>query len=85
MRIWLAGIPLRREHVLELARFLALDGFTDTASVLRDADADGREIVALDVGDKGALFRVLANCPDEFLELRATLCREAAWWPAQAR
>jgi hypothetical protein len=83
--MWLAGIPLRSEHVVELARFLALDGFADTAILLLRADADGEKSVSLDVGDKGAILRVLASCPEEFLELRATLAHEAAWWPAQAR
>jgi hypothetical protein len=60
--MWLAGIPLRSEHVVELARFLALDGFADTAILLLRADADGEKSVSLDVGDKArysAFWRVV--------------------------
>ncbi len=67
---------------MALARFLALGGFADTAALLREADANGQKIVALDVGDKGAILRVLESCPDEFLELQG---RVPAWWPAQGR
>ena len=36
-------------------------------------------IVALDVPDREAILRVLEECPDELLELRATLLQERVW------
>ena len=36
-------------------------------------------IVALDVRDREAILRVLAECPEELLELRATLLQEHVW------
>jgi hypothetical protein len=35
--------------------------------------------VALDVADREAILRVLEECPDEMLELRATLLQERVW------
>jgi hypothetical protein len=40
-------------------------------------------IVALDIPDRDAILRVLEDCPDELLELRATLLQEHVW--AQTR
>lgn len=39
----------------------------------------GARIVALDEPDRHAILRVLEDCPDQLLELRATLVQEAAW------
>ena len=51
----------------------------DTAERLeRDYDREAR-IVALDVPDRDAILRVLEECPDALLELRATLLQEAVW------
>ena len=36
-------------------------------------------IVALDVPDREAILRVLEECPDDLLELRATLLQELVW------
>ena len=36
-------------------------------------------IVALDVPDREAILRVLEECPEGLLELRATLLQERVW------
>ena len=36
-------------------------------------------IVALDVPDREAILRVLEECPEGLLELRATLLQEHVW------
>jgi hypothetical protein len=35
--------------------------------------------VALDIRDREAILRVLEECPEEMLELRATLLQEHVW------
>ncbi len=35
--------------------------------------------MALDIPDREAILRVLEECPDELLELRATLLKEHVW------
>jgi hypothetical protein len=39
----------------------------------------GRRIVALDIPDREAILRMLEDCPEELLELRATLLHEHVW------
>ncbi len=51
----------------------------DTAERLERAYDRAARIVALDVPDREAILRVLEDCPDELLELRATLLQERVW------
>ena len=78
-RMWLAGIPVRDTDVVELIdRLHAAELDTHADHLQRTLDR-GARIVALDVADREAILRVLEDCPDELLELRATLTQEAAW------
>ncbi len=51
----------------------------DTAEILERAYDREAQIVALDVPDREAILRVLEECPEELLELRATLLQEHVW------
>ena len=51
----------------------------DTAERLEHAYDREARIVALDVTDREAILRVLEECPEELLELRATLLQERVW------
>jgi hypothetical protein len=68
----LAGIPLRDERVLELARLV-----DDDALGSRLEDAYGRvvKVFALTITEREMIIRALVDCPDELTELRAVLVR----------
>ena len=52
----------------------------DTAEVRQRAyDREDRIVAALDVPYWEAILRVLEECPEELLELRATLLQEHVW------
>ena len=51
----------------------------DTAEPLERAYDREARIVALDILDREAILRVLEECPEELLELRATLLQEHVW------
>ena len=51
----------------------------DTAELLERAYDREARIVALDIPDREAILRVLEDCPEELLELRATLLQEHVW------
>ena len=76
--MWLAGIPVADKAVLRLAGSLRQAELVDTAERLERAYDREARIVALDVTDREAILRVLEECPDELLELRATLLQEVA-------
>ena len=50
-----------------------------TAERLERAYDREARIVALDVPDREAILRVLEECPEDLLELRATLLQEHVW------
>ena len=77
--MWLAGIPVADKAVLQLAASLREAELVDTAERLEHACDREARIVALDVPDREAILRVLEECPDELLELRATLLQERVW------
>ncbi len=77
--IWLAGIPVPDKAVLQLAASLREAELVGTAEVLEGALDREARIVALDVPDREAILRVLEECPEELVELRATLLREHVW------
>jgi len=81
--MWLAGIPVRDTAVVELIdRLHAAELDTHADHLQRTLDRDAR-IVALDENDRHAILQVLEECPDELLELRATLIQEAVWRQAE--
>lgn len=69
--MWLAGIPVRDTAVVELIDRLRAEDFGTHADHLQRTLDRGARIVALDEADRHAILRVLADAPDELLELRA--------------
>ena len=63
---------------LESERLRVIE-LVDTAEILERAYDREARIVALDVPDREAILRVLEECPEELLELRATLLQEHVW------
>jgi hypothetical protein len=76
--MWLAGIPVSDEKVVELIGRLRDAEFDTHAEHLQRTLDRGARIVALDEADRHAILRVLEDAPDGLLDLRATL-QEAAW------
>jgi hypothetical protein len=74
-----AGIPVADSAVLRLAASLREAELVDTAELLEGAYDREARIVALDIPDREAILRVLEECPEEMLELRATLLHEHVW------
>ena len=74
--MWLAGIPIADKAVLHLAASLREAELVETAEILEGAYDREARIVALDIPDREAILRVLEECPEEMLELRATLLQE---------
>ena len=75
----LAGIPVADRAILHLAANLREAELVATAELLEQAYDRETRIVALDIPDREAILRVLADCPEELLELRATLLQEHVW------
>ena len=71
--------PVADKAVLQLAGSLREAELLDTAEILERAYDREPRIVALDVTDREAILRGLEDCPEELLELRATLRQEHAW------
>ena len=76
--MWLAGIPVADPAVLDLIDRLRTAGIDATADHLQRTHERGARIVALDENDRHAILRAIEDCPDELLELHATL-QEAEW------
>ena len=77
--MWLAGIPVADKAVLSLAASVREAELIHTAERLETAYDREARIVALDIPDREAILRVLEDCPDGLLELRATLLQEHVW------
>jgi hypothetical protein len=75
----LAGIPVAGDEVVELVVRLRAADITTVADHLERTLDRGTRIVALDEDERHAILRVLEECPDGLLELRATLVQEVAW------
>ena len=71
-----AGIPLRDENVLQLARLLFDAGFDSTAKALVAGLRPGRPSVTLSVLDREAILLALDDPPEALSELRGTLLNE---------
>jgi hypothetical protein len=72
----LAGLPVRDQDVLEIARLARDAGFDDTAARLEDAYDVECKVLALTIPDREAILRALEDCPDGLAELRGVLVRE---------
>jgi len=77
--MWLAGIPVADPAIRDLVSRLREAELDPHADHLERTLERGARIVALDENDRHAILRVLEECPDDLLELRATLIQEAAW------
>jgi hypothetical protein len=72
----LAGVPVPSRDVLVLARRLDAGGLEQFAWRLREALVREVQVLALEIGEREALMRVLEDCPEGLAELHATLLRE---------
>jgi hypothetical protein len=72
----LAGIPVRDDLILELARRVDDDALAD-----RLEDCYGREVkvLALDIAERETIIRALEDPPAGLEELRGVLLREVEW------
>jgi hypothetical protein len=73
------GFRSLKKPSLQLAASLREAELVDTAELLERAYDREARIVALEISDREAILRVLADCPEELLELRATLLQEHVW------
>lgn len=74
MSIHLAGVPVRDELVLELARIVDDDALADR---LETAYGRKTRVLALTVSDRELILRALNDPPAGLEELRGVLLREA--------
>jgi hypothetical protein len=72
----LAGVPLRDDLVLELARLVHDD---QLATKLEDAWGRKVKILALDIPERETITRALAYPPAGLEKLRGVLLREHVW------
>ena len=74
--MFLAGIPVRGDLILELARLI-----DDAALAERLEDAYGRDvkILGLDIPEGETIIRALEDPPPGLEELRGVLLREVEW------
>ena len=75
----LAGIPVRDQDVLELARLLRDADFDETAETLENAYDVECNVLALTIPDREAIVRALDDPPERLSELRGVLLREHEW------
>ena len=61
--MWLAGVPVSDEHVVELVRRLRESDLDEHADHLERAFDRGARIVALDVGDREAIIQGARGMP----------------------
>jgi len=75
----LAGLPVRDQDVLELARLLRDAGVDDTAERLEDAYDAERRVLALTIPEREAILRALEDPREEERKLaRIILDADAA-------
>jgi hypothetical protein len=72
----LAGIPVRDQDVLELARLLRSAGFDETAEWVEVAYDREAKVLALTIGQREEILRTLDDPPDGLAELRGVLLAE---------
>jgi hypothetical protein len=76
MTIYLAGIPIRDEAILELARLV---DDPNLAGKLEDAYRRDVKILALEITERETILAALDDPPADLTELRGVLLRELAW------
>ena len=72
----LAGVEVRRQHVLELASILTRNGADVTARNLTTAITTGKESVELTEVDRESIVEILRESPLGLEELRLALVSE---------
>jgi hypothetical protein len=77
--VYVAGVRVRDEDVLDLARLLHDAGFDDTAEAIVVALEAEEEIVGLTVEDREAILRTLDDPPVGLAQLRGVLLTEHDW------
>ena len=77
--MYVAGVRVRDEDVLDLARLLHDAGFNDTAEAIVVALEAEEEIVGLTIDDREALLRTLDDPPVGLAQLRDVLLTEHDW------
>ena len=77
--MYVAGVRVRDEDVLDLARLLHDAGFDDTAEAIVVALEAEEEIVGLLIQDREAILRTLGNPPEGLSQLRGVLPTEHEW------
>ena len=78
-RMHLAGIPIRDQDVLELARLLREAELVDVAEKPETGHDRETKILALTIVDRESILRVLDEPHDSLCELRGVLVREHEW------
>jgi hypothetical protein len=74
--IKLAGLPVKKRIVLDLATMLRRADYGHTADTLEGATVTDQADIALTVDDRIAILDLLDDPPDGLTELRATLLQE---------
>jgi hypothetical protein len=77
--MYVAGVRVRDEDALALARILYDAGFDDTAEALVVALEDEQGIVGLSIEDREAILRTLDDPPVGLAHLRGVLLSELEW------
>jgi hypothetical protein len=77
--MYVAGVRVRDEDVLDLARLLYDAGFDDTAEALVVALEAEQGIVGLSIKDREAILRTLDDPPVGLSQLRGVLLTEHDW------
>ena len=74
--MYLAGVPVRDELILELARLV---DDPDLAGRLETAYGSMTKLLALAIDKRETIIRALADAPPGLEELRGVLLREVEW------
>jgi hypothetical protein len=70
--VFLAGVPIARDDVLDLARRVD----PELATRLHDAVDREVKVLALSIPERGVMLRALDDPPEGLLKLRAVLLKE---------
>jgi len=77
--MYVAGVRISDQDVLDLARLLYDAGFDDTDEALVVALEGEQGVVGLTIQDREAILRTLDDPPIGLAELRGVLVREHEW------
>ena len=76
MFVFVAGIPVREEAILELSRLV---DDPDLATKLDENYSRGTKVLALTIAERSTILAALEDAPASLAELRGVLLRELAW------